>query len=81
MGHEKCIQDFSLITRMEDLHAEQGILLKWFLTECEDVNLIHLTRDVAQLSDLLHDNQVTLKARNLLISWVTIRFSRITLLC
>jgi hypothetical protein len=50
MGHEKRIQDFSQKTRMEDLHAE-GILLKWILIECEDVDLIHRTGDVAHMSD------------------------------
>jgi hypothetical protein len=30
MRHNKCIEDSSLKTRMEDLHAEEGILLKWF---------------------------------------------------
>jgi hypothetical protein len=73
-------KNFRLKTRMDYLHVEEGILLKWIL-ECEDVNLIHLTTDVAQLSDLLNDKQVTLKARNLLINLVTIRFTRITLLC
>jgi hypothetical protein len=52
MRHENCIQDFCLKTRIKDLHAEDGILLKWFIIGHVDVNLIHLTRDVAQLSDL-----------------------------